>query len=105
MKRYALWSAVFVLVASLLAPSSASADCLCQPGLGTLVGSTTWGSPPTWTCSSLSDIGHNSAQNYASSQCPSGVCSITFSNEVCVDPGQPMQHYEMNYRFRCYICD
>jgi|SRR6185436_8899221 len=105
MKRYSLWLGTFVLVASLLAPSSASADCLCQPGLGTLVGHTSWGAPPTWTCSSLADLAHSSAQNYASSQCPSGVCSLVFFNEVCVDSGQSTQHYDMNYRFRCYICE
>lgn len=107
MKRFTLSVVALVVGAWLLIPAAGSAipfDCYCPYGSGTTLWNTTWGGAPTYTCSDLAAIGHSSSYNYAASQCTYGVCSITYSNEVCVDPGLATQHWDLVFTYKCYIC-
>lgn len=92
----------------LLAPAVGSAiptcGCFCPGGNGTLLAQTTWGAAPAYTCSDLASIGYSAAGQYADSQCRTGVCSLTFSGESCVDPGLSSQHYDLLFRYKCNVC-
>ena len=108
MKRSYLFAAALTLSVWLMTPSPGhsipTSGCYCT-GQGTHLYTRVSGGAPSWTCSSLSELGHSQDQQYAENACGSQyLCSIVFMNDVCVNSGCETQYVEFDFIFKCWTC-